>query len=147
MVRSQADEDDSAIPGSQFWYAQVLGVFHAFVHVPGKTDKQRMNFLWVRWMGIEPDQRSGRQHRKLTKLGYVPDDEGSIPFGFVDPAHVLRACHLIPAFEDGRTNDLLEPSFVKDKGGDWTSYYINERVLFFSTFCLINNTVTGILDL
>jgi len=32
------------------------------------------------------------------------------PFGFVDPACATRAVHLIPAFEHGRTAELLGPS-------------------------------------
>ncbi len=64
------------------------------------------------------------------KLGFVQNDEGQIPFGFLDPAHVVRGCHLIPAFNAGRTRDLLDHSFVQNENGDWTNFYVNEYVLY-----------------
>jgi hypothetical protein len=41
-----------------FWYARVIGIFHALVSSShtGVVEKsfQRMDFLWVRWFGVEP---------------------------------------------------------------------------------------------
>ena len=57
----------------------------------------------------------------------------SSAFSFVDPAHVVRGCHLIPAFAAGRSADLLpwprsiarrlEPGTADDK--DWLNFYAN----------------------
>lgn len=44
-------EDDSVHP---FWYARVIGIYHMNVsHAPTDTSKQRIEFLWVRWFGVE----------------------------------------------------------------------------------------------
>ncbi|KAF9470995.1 hypothetical protein BDN70DRAFT_820601, partial [Pholiota conissans] len=123
-------------PGSHpFWYASVIGIFHANVQHIGKDSKdyrpQRMEFLWVRWLGIEPDRSFGQQQALLPKIGFIPDSD-EFAFGFLDPSLVLRACHLLPSFVDGRTNKLLtpmpnnqateaRPSGEKD---DWVNYYV-----------------------
>jgi hypothetical protein len=88
-----------------------------------------MEFLWVRWYGIEPDYRSGFQHAKLPKVGFVPEAD-EFAFGFLDPANVIRGSHMVPAFNNGRTNDLLEtrePSAARHVSeiDDWLNYYVN----------------------
>jgi len=121
-----------------FWYARVLGVFHArILHTgPSATNRsiQHMEFLWVRWFGIDPDHRYGRRVARLPKIGFVPDSD-PLAFGFLDPSLVLRGCHLIPAFNDGRTFDLLTASHTAarppDEDGDWVAFYVNMYVLFF----------------
>lgn len=50
---------------------------------------------------------------------------GGEAFGFVDPAHIIRGCHLIPAFSHGRTDEYLPPSIVRDPEGDWRVFYAN----------------------
>lgn len=128
-----------------FWYAAVIGVFHAHVqHVgPGAQDLgwRVMDFLWVRWLGTEPDYASGRCEAKLPKFGFVPDGD-DFAFSFLDPACVIRGCHLIPAFVAGRTSELLGHSGPTEarQGGeadDWTNYYVNMCVpdCFCSTRC------------
>jgi len=46
-----------------------------------------------------------------------------------DPACVIRAVHLIPAFEHGRTTELLGPSIARGDNQalteDWRYYYVN----------------------
>lgn len=115
-----------------FWYAQVLGIFHADVKHVGLASQdlrwKKMEFLWVRWFGVEPGYRSGRQHARLPKIGYVPETD-DYAFGFLDPALVLRGCHLIPAFTDGRSNDLLSTrgrTAARQEGvlDDWVNYYV-----------------------
>ncbi|KAF8146033.1 hypothetical protein K438DRAFT_529438 [Mycena galopus ATCC 62051] len=104
MVRSPETE-----PGSHpYWYCQILGIFHANVIHVSATDytTQAMDFLWVRWMGVEPGYRAGIQRARLPKVGFVPESD-PYAFGFLDPAHVIRGSHLIPDFSRGRTNDLL----------------------------------------
>lgn len=135
MVKNpEALENSTAHP---YWYAQVLGIFHAQVqHVPqsGPTGRaSHMEFLWVRWLGDEPGYRSGRRHARLPKVGYVPDSD-DYAFGFVDPALVIRGAHLIPAFSGGSTDELLsfdgetEARQWRDTptdGGDWENLYVN----------------------
>ncbi|KAK0421714.1 hypothetical protein EV421DRAFT_1724714 [Armillaria borealis] len=114
-----------------FWYARVLGIFHAQVCHTGPEARshsvQNMEFLWVRWYGTEPGYRWGYKRARLPKIGFVPvDDEGA--FGFLDPSLVLRACHLTPVFSSGRTRTLLDfsPSAARHPGEDedWVNYYV-----------------------
>jgi len=87
-----------------------------------------MEFLWVRWFGVEPDYRWGFKNAWLPKIGFIPSDSGAA-FGFLDPSFVLRACHLIPAFADGRTNSLLRhgTSVARENNNvdDWAAFYVN----------------------
>jgi hypothetical protein len=95
----------------RYWYAQVLSVFNATVHLQSQnlldcTSPARMEFLWVRWLGIEPRYRFGFKRARLPKVGFVPESD-PFAFGFLDPAHVIHGSHLIPDFASGRTSDLL----------------------------------------
>jgi len=132
MVKSQADDTESQsvedAAFNLFWFAEVLGIYHANVFVRSTGETQRFDFLWVRWLGNEPDNNPGARSQRLMKLGYVQNDKDQIPFGFLDPAHVVRGCHLIPAFNSGRTRDLLDHSFIQTERGDWTNFYVNEFV-------------------
>ncbi|KAJ7241209.1 hypothetical protein B0H12DRAFT_1074570 [Mycena haematopus] len=44
---------------------------------------------------------------RLPKIGFVSEEDPNA-FGFLDPALVLRGCHLVPAFAGGRTSQLLK---------------------------------------
>jgi len=113
-----------------FWYAQVLGTF--LIAVSHRGVDRMMEVLWVRWFGVVPGHQWGIKKARLPKIGFIPDSPGA--FGFLDPSLVLRACHLIPAFSEGRTDSLLPhgPSIARENGGtdDWTAYYVNMQVLF-----------------
>ena len=127
MVLSPESGDDV----HPFWYAQILGVFHAWVlHAdPNATNKsvQNIEFLWVHWLGLVPDCQSGFRFAQLPKVGFVPHTD-PLAFGFLDPSLVLQGCHLVPAFADGRTADLLPVmcSAVRlpDEHDDWVAFYI-----------------------
>lgn len=115
-----------------FYYAQVLGVFHANIcHVaPGSKHRavRHIEFLWVRWYGLEPGRVFGPKAARLPKIGFIEDTD-DFAFGFLDPDLVLRGCHLIPAFVDGRTGQLLKtdlPTRARKSGEttDWTSFYV-----------------------
>ena len=117
-----------------FWYASVIGIFHADVQHTGSCSRDfkphRMEFLWVWWLGVVPARSSGRKQAKLPKVGFVPDSD-EFAFGFLDPALIIRGCHLLPSFVDGKTTDLLatkgptEPEArMKKEGDDWTYFYI-----------------------
>ncbi|THV02220.1 hypothetical protein K435DRAFT_836569 [Dendrothele bispora CBS 962.96] len=116
-----------------YWYARVLGIFHAdivwFDTQRGKVRRsQSMEFLWVRWLGEEPNYRHGFKSARLPKVGFVPDTD-DYAFGFLDPSQVIRACHLIPNFANGRTLELLRaPGITAARApgetDDWANFYV-----------------------
>ena len=128
MVPSPETEMDA----HPFWYAAVLGVYHADVQHVGDESQdfrfKRMEFLWVRWLGMVPGHSSGKRRAKLPKIGFVPNSD-EFAFGFLDPSHVIRGAHLIPSFVDGRTQDLLTtvgPSLGRlgTEEDDWANYHV-----------------------
>jgi hypothetical protein len=127
MVKSD-ESSNEVMDAHPYWYARVLGIFHANVYHASARLPRRYEFLWVRWFGRDPEWQSGARHLRLDRLGYVPSDDPEA-FGFLDPAHVLRASHLIPAFSLGRTISLLGPSMARDsEDGDWMNYYVMRYV-------------------
>lgn len=121
--------DDARQP---FWYARVLGIYHANCYFGPNSSSQpeRMEFLFVRWFGRDPDWQGGPETCRLDRIGWVPEDDPSGAFGFLNPARVIRACHLIPAFSYGKTTRLLHPSQARDfSTGDWVNYYVSRYVL------------------
>ena len=116
-----------------------MGVFHVQVlHTsPLATDRsvQHIEFLWICWFGIDPEHRYGHKAARLPKIGFVPESD-PLAFGFLDPSLVLRGCHLIPAFNDGRTSDLLTAPLTAarppDEVDDWVSFYVNMYAEFFA---------------
>ena len=88
-----------------------------------------MDFLWVRWLGIVPDRSFGRKQAKLPQVSFV-EDLDDYAFGFLDPALMIHGCHLIPAFTESRTTNLLSmhgPTEARPSGqdDDWINYYVN----------------------
>ena len=131
MLRSPINEEGA----EPYWYARVLGVYHANIWaensvIPGARNVKRMDFLWVRWFGEEPDHRSGFCRARLPKVGFVESTD-EFAFSFVDPANVVRGCHLIPAFDAGRSADLLPcPRSIArtlnpEDIDDWLNFYVN----------------------
>ncbi|KAF9783667.1 hypothetical protein BJ322DRAFT_1109524 [Thelephora terrestris] len=129
MVRSP-EAGDSSHP---YWYAQVLGIYHTIASTSHpaapKQSAQSVQFLWVRWLGIEPGYHSGSRVARLPKVGFVEatDDDA---FGFLDPDLVIRGSHLIPAFYSGRTCNLMPyngPTVARpiDEKEDWVNFYVN----------------------
>jgi hypothetical protein len=114
MVLSQETDDDS--DGHPYWYARILGIFHVEIrHVgPLSTDSnvRRMDFVWVRWFGTDPTHCDGWEAKRLRRIGFLPGDTA---FGFIDPIQIIRAVHLIPAFAQGRTKELLPRSSVRQR--------------------------------
>lgn len=127
MVHS-SEKEANAHP---YWYAHVLGVFHArIIHVgPNSKDNsvQHMEFLWVRWYGQVPGHKFSLKNARLPKIGFVPDTD-DLAFGFLDPSLVIRGCHLIPAFAEGQTAELLTaPLTAGRRPGethDWVAFYV-----------------------
>jgi hypothetical protein len=118
-----------------YWYACVIGIFHAIVsssHLDIKDRSPRqMDFLWVQWFGMEPGRyRHGFCHAHLPKIGFVESTD-EYAFTFLDPAQVIRGTHIIPAFSEGRTSVLLpvRKSVARvldpEETDDWTNFYVN----------------------
>jgi hypothetical protein len=116
----------------QFLYARVLGIYHLNVMYtgPGMIDysTRRMEVLWVRWYETMDNipVEAGWSSRQLDRVQFPPLDEDR-SFGFIDPANVLRGCHLIPVFALGprHTAAGLGISECAQNGKDWTAYYVN----------------------
>ncbi|KZV99192.1 hypothetical protein EXIGLDRAFT_712500 [Exidia glandulosa HHB12029] len=109
-----------------FRYARVLRVFHALVTHPILAPRPvRVELLWVRWFqNVKPfDAAWDRKELQTVQFVHATEDDA---FGFVNPAQVLRACHVIPSFADGRTKDLLGPSLFRPPEGDWAAFYVAE---------------------
>ena len=137
MVYAPPDDDNSHY--ERYWYARVLGIYHAKIicshpDVVGGNEVCRMEFLWVRWFGAEPGYTHGFRRAKLPKIGFMPSSD-EYAFGFLDPRHVIRSCYLIPAFSCGRTTKLLPVAKTDARclrygqsqpdSDDWTNYYVN----------------------
>ena len=101
MIPSYEDANNNG--SHSFWYARVLGIFN--------PKKQKFQFLTVQWFGEEPGWLCSAHHVQLNKVGYV---SGEYPeaIGFLDPLKVLYACHLIPAFVEGKTTSSLGSSIA-----------------------------------
>jgi hypothetical protein len=123
-------------PGAQpYWYARVIGIFHAHVlssHVGAQESSlHRMDFLWVRWFGVEPGRyRHGSRYARLPKIGFVVSED-YFAFSFLDPAQAIRGVHVIPAFSEGRTSKLLPnvKSLARvlnpEEKDDYVNFYVN----------------------
>lgn len=116
-----------------FLYARVIGIYHVNVIYTGLGMKgyeaMRFDFLHVRWLQLDIiEQNQGKQgwdSLRLNRLSFPPMAESG-SFGFVDPALILRGCHLIPAFSSGkRYLDGIGLSKISKDSGDWKFYYVN----------------------
>jgi len=118
-----APDSEDQEPQHPYLYAKVLAIFHANVICTGTAvtqEAQRMNFLWVRWYTYHPNTNPNR----LPRLSFPPLEEGAT--GFVDPADVLRGCHIVPAFSQGKCSpDGTHTSKLAKDGDDWNAYYVN----------------------
>lgn len=131
MVLSNDDTDlDDAHP---YHYARVLGIYHALVSYSGRSPV-RVDFLHVRWFRRDRSIPSGWLAKRLPCLSFVPHTEQHA-FGFLDPADVVRAVHLMPAFAHKRVVTLPAPSpiahVLKDghsDSKDWRKYYLGMYV-------------------
>ena len=130
MLNSAFAEDPSK---HSFCYAHVLGIFHANVVYLGEKNldycPQRLEFLWVRWYCIKAGVQSGWKALKPDRV-HFPLMAGNLDAsGFLDPADVLRGCHIIPAFCQGQVHPNGKPfSGIAQDQNDWFSYYINQFV-------------------
>ncbi|KAG6824796.1 hypothetical protein H0H92_005805 [Tricholoma furcatifolium] len=110
-------------------YARILGIYHANVRFdsPRSTsrDLQTVEFLWVRWYKIDEKAKAGFEAKRQFQVKFC---RGNNAFGFIDPANVIRAVHLIPNFSRGRTTEFLKHSMARrpdEKDQDYERYYVN----------------------
>ncbi|KAG8989787.1 hypothetical protein FRB90_002072 [Tulasnella sp. 427] len=114
-----------------YWYARVLGIYDIQVSPSSQNPAPvRLNFLWVRWLGEDPNHQGDFESVALPRVGYVRFGTGSEAFGFLDPSVIIRGCHLVPAFRFGYTKSLLPASDFYDdlEHGDFVNYYVNQFV-------------------
>ncbi|CDO77154.1 hypothetical protein BN946_scf184657.g29 [Trametes cinnabarina] len=118
-----------------FWYGRVIDIFHTQARytgpgaTPAMTQWRRVEFLRIRWFEHDPEYLCGFTERRLPRLRFVHDDDPlSCAFSFIDPADVIRAAYIIPAFAHGTTTSLLRPSELarppEDKDTDFKYYYV-----------------------
>lgn len=124
MMVAGGREEESEVSSHNFCYARIIGIYHANVQYigPGLKDygATRLDFLHVQWFEMVP--RHARDDGvPLDMLRLVPSNTTDA-FDFVDPAEVLRGCHLIPTFAKGR----LHPDNTVPLSRDWKYYYINK---------------------
>ena len=135
MVLSPENEAENDDP-NPYWYAHVLGIYHANVrHIGSKSksyEPKQMDFLFVCWFRRDSDPRPGWKAKRLIRLGFVPGNDG-LAFGFLDPSQVIRAVHLILAFHWGCvTTKYLQRSAIacgnENPDEDWQLYYLGMYV-------------------
>ena len=125
------DNDSDKHP---YWYARIIGIFHVVVRHPSSINPIKLDVARVRWYGRDPDSnyQPGWKTCHLPQVGFVEyteDGSNSPAFGFVDPIHIIRGIHLIPAFKHGVTNELLPPSnsarLPNEGDVDFNFFYVN----------------------
>lgn len=121
-------------------YGRVLGIFHANVYLPGSEPStqhwERFDFLWIRWFKPLQSERSWSAKRLDALTFPALSDPDSVTF--VDPADVLRACHIIPRFSRGPAQmSQADLSICADNQNDWKQYMVNRYVYraFFDVSC------------
>ena len=131
-IMTVAHEDEPGANPHPYWYARVVRIFHADVLRRGDSSPaKRIEFLWVHWFGRDMDHRAGWKIRRLHRIGFISSSDPAA-YGFLEPAKVIRAVHLIPAFELGRTTAYLTGPIVRPasfEDSEWRQYYINQYVL------------------
>lgn len=127
------NEDASDHP---FLYARVIGIFHANVIYTGSVDgvinyrQNKLHFLWVRWFELDPKAVQGGWGSSMLDKVAFPPVEGDNAFNFLDPADVLRGCHIIPSFRSMQQYpDGIGLSERANDSNDWHSYYVNWQVV------------------
>ncbi|KJA21107.1 hypothetical protein HYPSUDRAFT_141225, partial [Hypholoma sublateritium FD-334 SS-4] len=139
LLSDLASKEENCIDATTthpFLYGRVIGIYHVNVVYTGPGMKgyeaMRFDFLHVRWLQLIVTPAEGsrcRPHRqsslRMDCLSFPPmANRGS--FSFVDPALVLRSCHLIPMFSVGKSHsDGIGLSKMSGDEDDWNGYYVN----------------------
>ncbi|KAG1827580.1 uncharacterized protein BJ212DRAFT_1474739 [Suillus subaureus] len=129
MVLSSSSES------GHYHYAKVLGIHHVnTVVVRGSYQTpHRMEFLFVHWYEAA-DADSCRTALDCICFSLLDSED---TFGFLNPADVLRASHIIPHFSKGlrHTDGRGLSGMARDKG-NWQEYFINWDMLMHFHFGL-----------
>ncbi|KAG6905803.1 hypothetical protein DXG01_000659 [Tephrocybe rancida] len=128
------------IPGKhEYKYGRIIGIYHvnAIYHGPLQQDlnkSHRIDFVWVRWFdlvdGYDRPVSEGwsGEFLGLDQLTF-PSIGSETAFGFLDPADILRSCHIAPRFGSmQRHSDGIGLSGIAQDKYDWSSYYVNRFV-------------------
>jgi hypothetical protein len=113
-----------------YWYARIRGLFHArvFLNIPGVPHQpQDIEFAWIRWLGVHYPHDSGWKAKRLPMVGFIAPGDGTDAFGFIDPKHIVRAAHLMPCRTQGRSDNGLGVTIVRDTeedDQDWNYFYV-----------------------
>ncbi|KAF7965535.1 hypothetical protein HWV62_43046 [Athelia sp. TMB] len=108
--------DPSNTDNPPYRYGHVIGTYHLNVvyNGPGRPDYHDPHRIEVLW--------------RLSRLRLTPIEDDDA-FGFIDPASVLRGCHIMPRFQSGRVHEsgIGQSKFARD-ALDWKEYYINRFI-------------------
>ena len=118
-------------------YGRLIDIFTVPIYYKGSkpivgTRRQRQQVLWVRWYEKDTHYQDGFSALRLPRLSFM-DATDPDAHGFISPTTVLRAAHLIPAFN----YELMDPQPLKDcyatrfLSDDWNYYYVNVYVFSF----------------
>ncbi|KAI0309196.1 hypothetical protein OF83DRAFT_1089234 [Amylostereum chailletii] len=116
-------------------YAWVNGIYHTQVYCEGLPDIQRMDFLRVRWFDRDFPPSPPLGPPRLERVSFAPP---SFATGFVDPASVIRGCHIIPAFRCGSSVPQQSGPVPVDA---WNHYYVDRFADCDTTVCFIGTGV------
>ncbi|KAL0058360.1 hypothetical protein AAF712_014964 [Marasmius tenuissimus] len=99
-----------------YLYARVIVIYHANVLYLGEDPTYRrtwrIEFLFVHWLQFDESHQWGWKAKRLPHVHFL-NAEDPESFGFVDPAQVIRASHMIPAFKQNTTLDLPSNSIIR----------------------------------
>ena len=124
----------------RFIHARVLAIFHVNIVYRGRGSwdlrKRRFDFLFVRWF-VFADSNPTLRHLDRVALSPLKNTDA---VGFLDPADVLRASHIIPRYSLGpfypgsqgshrlypnkSGSDPIVSKLARD-WEDWHEYYVN----------------------
>jgi hypothetical protein len=121
-----SDNEDADYP---YWHCRIIGIMHVDMRELGdKGNFKWLDILWVRWYGLDVEYPWGCSAKWLPQVGFG-DSDNPYTFGFLDPTSVLHACHMIPTFTLGQTEDLLPSHSLAhqpdEEGKDYVHYYVN----------------------
>lgn len=159
--RRQADfmvaSKEPAHAAHPYQYGRVLGIFHAMVchrgHNATSATPQLVHFILVRWFTVDCNEdgtpTGGWKNRRLHRLSFAPANDPDHPaFSIIDPATIIRAVHIVPAFRYGRTEALLPPSPIariqhnpRYPNSDWDTFYVEWCVDFPLTLLQISDYI------
>lgn len=133
VLSSDPDEEQRNI--SPFWYARLIGIYSVEV-VPRSSpdDLRRIYFTHVRWYGQESGFAFGDNAMQQERVGFICSTDNTQQLGFLDPSLIIRRVHIIPAFDLGRTDNILRgsplsrPNQAVGDEYDYEAYYVNRLV-------------------